>query len=405
MARANSKATSVNPFIQIAVLTCLLGITLNAPLVLGRAYAQETSNPLELNEADPLLPETFNPPELEKLEQALETLNTQAATQLSEGNGDNAFEIWFCELRLRRAMGRIEEIKALGRIGEIAWRENRTPDVKIITKRLLAIQEELEEEGGEDQETLSILAQAYEQVRALKQAAEIYQRILANARQARDRATIERALKVLGRLYLDWFEYSSAATVYEELLELAKAEFDDFNTTHYLEQLAYIYDRATQPEKAIDIKLALIAAYQKKEETAKQLATQISLGNDYTALDRAETASQTYQETFTLAWAQKQFTYASESLQRLAELYEKYNQFDYALQVYQEQTKVQTIADDRYGLMNTYDRIGLIYLEQRDYDRALDSFQSGLQLAQALSYREAYFETQVERTIQGIDRG
>jgi tetratricopeptide (TPR) repeat protein len=47
--------------------------------------------------------------------------------------------------------------------------------------------------------------------------------------------------------------------------------------------------------------------------------------------------------------------------------------------------------------MNTYDRIGQIYLELKDYPQALAAFQKGLEIATALRHQEAYFTAQIDR--------
>ncbi|MBD2580656.1 hypothetical protein [Oscillatoria sp. FACHB-1406] len=380
---------------------------------LSAALAQDSDekppSPLEIAPPDPLAPEGFlSPLRIKKFEQDLDALNARAVAELAAKNGDAAFEIWYRELRLWRILGRLEEVKALGRVGNIAWQESRSPDIKIITKRLNVIEAEVKTEGATDQAILGALATAYEQVREFKAAAATYNLILENARRENDMPTVERALRAQGELYLTWFDYPSAALVYEQLLGIARQQFDDFNTFTYLEKLAYIYDRSLETEKRENVKMILLekaveigeqlrASYQKKQDVAKLLATQISLAQKYEALDRAEVASQIYQATFTLAWEQKQMARASEALQKLAELYEQHNQLDFAVQVYEEQAKVQTISGDRYGLMNTYDRIGLAHLQRRDPQQALSSFESGLQLARSLSYREAYFQTQIER--------
>lgn len=379
------------------------------PPALARDSDEKPPSPLEISPPDPLAPEELlSPPRLKKLEEDLEALNASAVAELAAKNGDAAFEIWYRELRLRRLLGRLEEVKALGRVGNLAWQESRSPDIQIITKRLNVIGDEVKAEGAQDQGMLSALATAYEQVREFKAAAATYNLILENARRENDMLTVERSLRAQGELYLTWFDYPAAALVYEQLLGIARQQFDDFNTAIYLEKLAYIYDRSLDIEKRENVKISLLekaveigeqlrATYQKKQDVAKLLATQISLAQKYEALDRAEAASQIYQATFTLAWQQKQMARASEALQKLAELYEQHNQFDFAVQVYQEQTKVQTLSGDRYGLMNTYDRIGLAHLQRQDRQQALASFESGLQLARSLSYREAYFQTQIER--------
>ncbi|MDY7013848.1 MAG: tetratricopeptide repeat protein, partial [Cyanobacteriota bacterium] len=244
------------------------------PSAIAQEAPAETANPVEINESDPLIPTGFlTPLRLKELEEALASLNEQATAELAEGNSDAAFAIWYRELRLRRqVLGRLEEIKALGRIGDIAWQESRTPDIKIVTKRLETIQAEVEAEGTNDLTILSALARSYERVRGFKQAVEIYDLILRVARQQSDIRTLESALNSQGELYLTWFDYPSAALTYEQLLALAREQFDDFSAVEYLEQLAYIYDQSIDAEtreevkeilleKAIEVKQQLLSSY------------------------------------------------------------------------------------------------------------------------------------------------
>jgi len=398
----------------LVLVGLLLGASLSGQGAIAPVAAEEIEeeqiNPLEIAEPDPLYPraglgQLLTPLERNQLEPILTELNTQAAAQLAAGKGDRAFELWYRELRLWRSFGKLAEIQALGRVGQIAVRENRTADVKIMTERLMALEEEIKADEPENFVLWGALGQAYEQVVEVRRATEIYHNILDEARKNNDSRTVEASLKALGRLYLAWFKYPEAAGIYQDLLALARSQFDDFSAVQYLEQLAYIYDKSAATEKAVEIKQQLIQSYLKKQEISQLLVTRISLGADYEALERAEEASQMYQETFTLAWSEKQFTYASEALQKLGELYQSYNQLDYALQIHQEQVKVQQAASDIYGLMNTYDRIGQIYFAQENYPQAVTAFEEGLQLARSLSYREAYFRTQIERSLQRQDEG
>lgn len=99
-------------------------------------------NPLELTTPDPLLP---NPPrpltaqEQQQLAIACDALNLEAQARLQAGDRVGAFELWNRELRLRRFLGLVPEIQALGRVGDIAWKETDTTQVRWITKRLDAI--------------------------------------------------------------------------------------------------------------------------------------------------------------------------------------------------------------------------------------------------------------------------
>jgi hypothetical protein len=44
--------------------------------------------------------------------------------------------------------------------------------------------------------------------------------------------------------------------------------------------------------------------------------------------------------------------------------------------------------------------MGQIYLDQKNYPKALAAFQQGLELAKSLQYQETYFATQIERVNQ-----
>lgn len=394
-----------SPWILLLTLS-LFSVGIASPLA-----AQETESetpeileePLEIRESDPLFPienpeRPLTASEAETLEAIVDELNTQATAELNAENPNTAFRIWYRELRLRRSLGLQEEIVALGRVGQIAWNQSRTPDIKIINERLNEIDREITERKlDENQELLSTLAQAYEQIRAVDKAAAIYEKILNNAKQNNDERTVEQTLAALGELYLAWFRYPEAAEVYTELLELVRSQYDDFNVMQYLEELAYIYDQLEQPEDAINIKQQLLASYLKKQDTAQILATKISLAQDYETLDQPNEAITLYEQTFTLAWAERQMGYASEALQKQAQLYESYEQLNDALTVYAEQVKVQEIASDFYGLMNTYDRMGNIHFQQQNYNQALAFFEAGLDIAESLGYREAYFNAQIKR--------
>ncbi|MEC4802769.1 MAG: tetratricopeptide repeat protein [Jaaginema sp. PMC 1079.18] len=367
-------------------------------------------NPLEITTEDPLFPlenpdRPLTPTEAQTLETIVEELDAQATAQINADNPDTAFQIWYRELRLRRSLGLLAETKALGRVGSIAWQQNRTPDVKNINERLNAITQEVRESNlTANQEILTALAQAYEQIRAADKAAKLYEEVLENAKTTNDERTVEQTLVSLGELYLAWFRYPEAAEVYTELLALVRSQQDDFNTMTYLEELAYIYDQLAQPENAIDIKQQLLASYLKKQETAKILTTQITLARDYAAINRPNEAISLYEQAFTLAWEERHMSYASEALKNQAQLYETYEQPDDALKVYAEQVKVQEIASDFYGLMDTYDRVGQIYLQQQSFEQAIAFFQEGLEIAESLGYREAYFEAQIRRSLTRQNR-
>jgi tetratricopeptide (TPR) repeat protein len=329
------------------------------------------------------------------LRTAIDELDAQAAALYKEKKADEAFDVWYRGLRLRRALGRVEEVQALGRVGELAWQNNRKFDAQAITRRLQEIQKEAEDQKALNLELLRTLGQAYQLVRFPEPAVKVYQQILTQERQQGDAQAQETTLKTLAQLNMDWFNYPQAAAIYEELLTQAQSRGDRVNELAYLEQLVYIYNKAQQPENALRMKQKLAETYPLTDPRVPAL--KIAIATDYEALNQPDPASQNYQDAYKLAWALRQWAYASEALQKLAALYHSHNQSDSALQVYDVLIKTQQQSYNFYGLMNTYDKMGQIYLEQKKYSQALDFFQRGMQLAKSLQYQENYFAEQLER--------
>ncbi len=359
-------------------------------------------NPLEILKPDPLLPQlpkkaTLSPEQRLSLRQSLDELNTQATALLQAEKVPEAFEIWYRELRLRRVLGYVEEVQALGRVGEVAWQRTLKPDAKIITRRLQDIQQEAQAKKLMNLELQQALGQAYRQVRLLEPAVGIYEKILADAQTRSDAEAQETTLKTLAELNLAWFNYPKAAAVYEELLARAQAKSDRVNEVFYMQQLLYVYDKAKQPANALKTKQRLVQTYLSQKDPTKIPSLKIGIGADYEALNQPQEASQNYQEAYTLAWSARQFAFASEALKKLGILYRSHSQPEAALQVYQVLIQSEQQAFNFFGLMDAYDQIGQLYVEKKNYPQALAAFQKGLEIAKTLKYQEAYFTTQIER--------
>ncbi|WP_013320304.1 tetratricopeptide repeat protein [Gloeothece verrucosa] len=383
-------------------------------LVFTISISQETGNlanaaqsfepsPLEIPIKDPLIPSLkrpLTPFEVRRLREALDELDTQAKAQLDAGNTDGAFEIWYRELRLRRFLGNLEEIQALGRVGAIAWDKSRTQDVKNISTRLVLVQQQAQQKGPLTPQLLDAFATAYQQLRKIDQSINIQQQILANARQQGDLPTQTKALTTIGDLYLSRFDYGKAAPIYEDLLKIAQSQQDSYQEGIYLKQLAEIYSETLQPANAVKIKEDLANNYLKNQQIQSIPDIKILIGQDYDTLNQPEKASQNFQEAFSLAWALQQYGAAGKALTQLGDLYRKYKQDDYALQIYGELIKVEQRSYNYYGLMNAYDKIGEIYLSKNNYSSAIAAFQQGLELARAISYNENYFMTKIDQANQ-----
>ncbi|HEY9707858.1 MAG TPA: hypothetical protein V6D48_06600 [Oculatellaceae cyanobacterium] len=362
-------------------------------------------NPLEIKTPDPLLPKlpkkgTLTPEQQATLRTSLDELNAQAATMLQAGDAPGAFDIWYRELRLRRALGPVEEVQALGRVGEIAWQRNQKFDSRVIAARLQAIQQQAQQKKSLTPELLSALGQAYQQVRLLEAAIKVYQQILVDQRTRGDTAAQEETQKTLAQLNLDWFDYPQAAAAYEELMAQAQARGDRVNELVYLQKLIYIYDKAQQPQNALKTKQQLAQTYLNQQDYTRLIPLKIAIAADYEALNQPDEASQNYQEAYSAALSLKQYAFASEALSKLATLYRSHNQPQSALQIYQVLLTVEQQSYNYYGLMYAYDQMGQIYLQQKQYPQALAVFQQGLELAKSLQYQENYFTTQIQRTNQ-----
>ena len=359
-------------------------------------------NPLEIRTPDPLLPRTnrrrrLTDAERAALSVALEQLNTAAAAKLQAGDRVGAFEIWYRELRLRRYIGPLSEVQALGRVGAIALQQNSRPDVQIITKRLQIIQQELQKKPPLELELLRSLGTAYQQVNAPQLAVGIYEQILALARSQPDIPTVEATLLTLAEINMSYFDYSKATDNYRELLRLASERSDRVKQIAYLKQLAYIYDQAKQHQMAIKTKQQLIELSLTEQELLQVPSLHLSIGSNYESLGLVEQAAQSYQEAYAFAYQREMFNLAKEALQKLANLFQSSNQPQQALSVYQILVSVNILAKDSYGIMNAYDQIGKLYLSLKDFPQALNAFQQGLEIAKQLQYREAYFSQQIEQ--------
>jgi tetratricopeptide (TPR) repeat protein len=370
-------------------------------------------SPLEITIPDPLLPRKPNKKQpLSVIEQqdltvALDNLNQQAAAKLQAGDKMGAFDIWNRELRLRRYLGSLTEVRALSRVGEYAWNENNRPEIFYIMQRLQKIQKQAQKQKTPSTSTVDVelwrsLAMAYTGLRSPSEAVQAYNQVLAAVRQNNDVAAVVETLKTMGELHMSWFDYTKAADTYEELLNLATKSGDRINQLAYLQQLAYIYEQEKQPQQSIKIRNQLIEAYQSENNLIQIPALKLALGSDYQAIAKENPtllpeAFKNYQEAHTTAWQQQQYVTAGEALQKLIALYRSQGQTEEALQTGQILVQTQKLAVNFYGMMKAYDQIGQIYLERKEPNLALAAFQKGLELAQQLKNDEAYFTEQIQK--------
>ena len=412
--------------LQRAIAVALMAVLLSGGQVFSlqsQGWARSKNDipqptPLDLIEPDPLLPEDYKkrpltPAEKEALAIALDQLNAEARAQLQLGNRLQAFEIWNRELRLRRFLGPLLEVKALGRVGDIAWREENGDQVRLVTRRLKEIEAEEEENERLNLPLRQALAKAYEQVRQRESALRYYEQLLDLAQQSNDRPKEIELLETIGNLHLNWFYFPEAAEVYQTLLAIAEENGNRPQQVFYLKRRIYALDRAKLYEPAIAAKQKLEQFYRAGEGLsdnpaeilppdpvaglAEIPALKLSIGSDYAALGQLEAAFNAFQESYNLAWSLQHYSEASDALRQMVTLYMSNDQVYEAMQTYQVLLLTDHKGCNLYGKMVSYDEMSHIYRENQDYGNAMLALQQGLALAKTLKYRVPYFEAQMQQ--------
>lgn len=386
------------------VLSVLLAGGINLFGVHHQLLAQnQIANPLQtgVDRRDPLIPPGYGRRKLSnfeiyRLEQKINQLEQTASQELQQGNTDRAFELWYRQLKLARAINPEVEIEALGKVGAIAWQENRAVDLRNIAHRLVAIKQGITIADLSSQ-LLEKLAIAYQQVKYLEQAIAIEQQILKNSRQQQNLVAVKENLQILAELYVANFDYSLAAKTYQELLTLAEAKSNSKQVSFYLTTLIDLYDRTGQTKLAIATRKHLIKNYTKNNKLDQVARLELAIAHDYEALNQTTKAREAYERGFTLASATQQLAIANDALESLGKLYLKEGKETKAIATFTQLENVQRQSYNHYGLINTYDILGKIYLKLEQRKEAKQYFQQALELAKTLDYKVDYFNDQLSK--------
>ncbi|MBD2138343.1 hypothetical protein H6F32_12235 [Anabaena sp. FACHB-1237] len=363
-------------------------------------------NPLEVNIPDPLLVNldlnNLTQAERQKLNLALDELHQEALTILQNGDSQGAFEVWNRELRLRRVLGILPEMEALGKVGEIARNENKREQVQYITKRLQSIQKQIFKERSSDLKLWRSLGNTYQKIRNPQLALTAYDQVLMNVQKQQDVMAEMEILETMGELHLSWFDYVEGAKVYQKMLNLATNRGDKIRRLKYLQELAYIYDQGKQPQGAIEILNQLIDVYTSEGNLTQIPVLKLAIASNYEKLaekdpNLLQEAFSNYQQAYKTAWELEQYTRAGEGLQKLIALYSSQKQVDAALETSKILIETVTLANDFYGLMMAYKEMGNLYLEQEKYSQAMKAFSEGLVIAKQLKHRENYFQQKIDQ--------
>jgi len=393
--------------LSITITTTLTICLLSTSLTLAREKKPRPPkkfppSPLEIKVPDPLLPASvnqkpLNDQELRFLSEALDQLDREATAKLQAGDTKGAFDTWNRELRLRRYLGTLAEIQALSRVGGVAYTQNDRQQIRYITQRLQAIQKQSQQTT--DLQILQALGDAYLQVRSPSLAVEVYNQVLIIVRANSDMVKEVDTLRTIAKIHLDWFDYPAAATTYEQLLNKV-SNINDIEES--LKDLAYIYDRTKQHEKAINTRQKLSLVYRQQNKITELSPLKLAMASNYEALSKEnpaqlDAAFQNYQEAYTMAWELQQYVRAAEALQKLIALYIANGQTEDALQTSQILLQAEQRATNFYGMMNAYEQIGKIHLQRQENQLAIAAFQKGLELAQQLGSETNPFTQQIDK--------
>ena len=355
------------------------------------ASLTQPTDPLVIDRNDPLIPQGYGRRELSsfekyRIQKEIANLDKAAKNKLDRGNTTLAMELWYRQLRLARIIGTKAEIKALGKVGAIAWSENLGTDVRNIADRLITIQADENKNKELSPELLGGLASAYESVRYLDKAIDAYQQKL-----DQDQATESKTLDKLGQLYLGIFDYENAALIYQE--KLAKKKIEDREAV--LKTLKDIYDSAGETNKSIATKQQLIKQYINQNKKQKIPALEIAIAHDYETLKQDKKAIAAYRKAWETASKAKQLALASEALIGIGKLHQEQGNLERAIDTYNKLLVIQQQSYNYYGLINTYDTLGKISLKSNQIDKAKQYFEQGLEIAKTLDYKIEYFRDQI----------
>jgi len=409
-------------------------------------------NPLNRLEADPLLPNRPSPDriqltefEQEQLRSKLDILNQEASQLLASKKPNEAFLLWFRELRLRRLLGLREEIFALARVGETAWKNNRTRDLRDITERLQAIQIQIQpkvqaqdtpQKGTRQDSTRQnsnnpdpntpdplelheYLALAYQILRSPQLALSIYEPRLQVLRErllpqnkifSQEKLTASnldpieafKTLNAIGTIHLDWFRYEKASRTYADLLALSRLAQNPASEALYLIQLTYIAEQRSRPQEAIAPLEDLIKLYANQPEV--QPALHLRLAENYDAAKQTEKAEQTYQAAFTLGQALSQNSYGHRALFKLGDLYRRTDRLEAAAQVYDYLVDAEHGAYDLHEAMKAADSLGQIRDQQKNYPAAIAAYEQAQAIALRLMLKPEALQTRLQIARQRLNK-
>ena len=338
---------TLNIYIKTIVKSSFGYVLLGSLLVTGglstRVHAQQVNpqlresflaDPLAQEPRDPLLPvlpvnRAYSPLEKQVIAANLDQLNQQAAALLAAGAPDAAFALWRRELQLRRVLDTSKEFEAITRVADIAWAQQRSVDVQLLTLRTREIWDAVKTSLGAEPEaqlggpnmgvpedslisgattaditTLSRLAETFTMLRDVDSAVEVYEQLilLSSDRTGEERTEVKAAQQLaLADLHVEWFQFAEATSLYLALRNAAQANGDTASEINYLKRLAYTYQAADSLLNAVRAQTDLLELYrdQRAEEEFPELM--VAIAQNYRTLNLHTSAIDYYRAAYSTA--------------------------------------------------------------------------------------------------------
>lgn len=410
--------------------------------VAPQAFAQQINpqlrqdflaDPLAEEPRDPLLPSLsvereYSPLEEQTIDARLDELNQQAQQLLTQGQENEAFELWRRELKLRRVLGTQAEFETIQQIATLAWREQRPIEVQLLTLRTREIWQAIQTSLGMrspdstfappvnqseptdslisgattvDIATLTDIAETFVTLRDIQSAIAVYTQLIELSAARGETLTAQQI--ALADLHLEWFQFAEAADLYLLLLDGARAADNQQQEIAYLEKLIYSYEQAKSLPNAVRAQTDLIELYQGQGENEKLPGLLVAIAQNYQTLNLPNSAIEYYRSAYAAAQRFDQFSFSAQVLKDLGALYSSLALTDEALGAYSLLILVEQQAYNDYGIMNAHDQIGQLQRRRGNNFEALKAFERALVFATNLNLHQDYFIEQIESVAQASD--
>jgi hypothetical protein len=351
-------------------------------------------NPLEITAPDPLIPYDYkNRPltaqEIRQLRAGANRLAVIGATKLEQGDRVAAFNAWNRELRFRRLAGPVtEEVLALGRVGDVAWRESDTAQLRWVTKRLdeILAKSQTEQSASKGQLTTPVPLSALETLPAdLSLPLEPTQptKITENSGisgqpQAQTQAQTQ-ALTLTTRQLLNTLDTNPLAVGGVNAIAI----LGNLNKeVSLLDALGFAYQQVRLPQTAVKIYQQLLAEARRRKDDFKLEATLITLGQLHLAWFDYGSAVPPYQELLTRSRSRRDPINFPLYLDRLAYIHEQAKQ---PAQAIPYQTQLITFHQTALGDAKLIPAITLKIADNHRRLTQLDQAETTYQLAYKLA--------------------